>query len=117
MTTKNKNEITIHRDMTVDTPFDSSLFQTRTISEPKDKNYVFSCNLGTFTVLDRMTGSGYRDIETGWRDSDNTFWLATNGIDVRQSGAKTIGEAIQWVKDNANACIAKKIISKPNQTC
>ena len=32
------------------------------------------------------------------------FWLASGMQDVRQSGAKTLGEAIDWVKSRANTC-------------
>jgi hypothetical protein len=53
-----------------------------------------------------MTGYGYgqRDTETGYRDSDGLFWLASGCCDVRESGCKTIGEAIEWVKARANTC-------------
>lgn len=56
-------------------------------------------------MIDRMTGFGWRDVETGFRDKDGQFWLASGGLDVRYSGYKTIGEAIQWIKDRANTCI------------
>lgn len=62
-------------------------------------------NLGSLTVLDRLTGFGWRDIETGYRAPDGDFWLASGGIDVRESDAKTMQDAIDWVKSRANNCI------------
>jgi hypothetical protein len=66
--------------------------------------YALHTNLGSLTVLDRMTGFGWRDTETGFRGLDGKFWLASGGRDVRDSGAVTIGEAIEWVKKHANTC-------------
>ena len=64
-------------------------------------------NLGSITVLDRETGYGYgiRDIETGFRDKDGKFWLASGGYDVRTSGSITVHDAIEWIKKNANTCV------------
>lgn len=72
-----------------------------------DMQYALHTNLGSITVLDRMTGFGWnvRDTETGFRDQDGKFWLASGMQDVRFSGAKTIGEAIDWVKSKANTCV------------
>jgi len=63
-------------------------------------------NLGSITVLDRLTGYiGYiRDVESGYRDNDGNFWLASGNKDVLRSGCKTLGEAIEWIKENANTC-------------
>jgi len=71
----------------------------------RDIQFAFHTNLGSITVLNRMTGFGYRDIETGFRDTDGNFWLASGNYDVRKSGCKTVGEAIEWVKINANTCV------------
>jgi len=53
-----------------------------------------------FTVLDRMTGYGYRDVETGYRDADNVFWLAYGFFDIRNFTG-TYAEAIDHLKANA----------------
>lgn len=90
------------QELTLDTAFTPELLQERTLkipNHPDDKNWILWTNLGTFTVLSRMTGFGYREIESSWRDTEDTFWLAI-GYDVRKSGAKTIAEAIQYIKDN-----------------
>lgn len=71
----------------------------------KDRQWAFFSNLGSITVLDRMTGFGWRDIETGYRDPEGKFWLASGMYDVRKSGVKTIGEAIEWIKQRANNCV------------
>ena len=59
------------------------------------------------TVLDRMTGWGgsIRDVETGYTDKDGKFWLASGNFDIRRLDVKTIGEAIELIKGNANTCI------------
>lgn len=59
---------------------------------------------GRLTVLDRMTGFGYRDIETGFCDIEGKFWLASGGFDIRDHPDKTPQEAIAWVKTHANNC-------------
>jgi hypothetical protein len=62
------------------------------------------------TVLDRLTGfdGGRRDIESGYRDLDGKFWLASGGVDIREQGDITITEAIQIIKERANTCIGVK---------
>ena len=67
-------------------------------------------NIGSITVLDRMTGFsgidgfGVRDTETGYRTPEGEFYLASGNYDVRRQNFKTIGEAIVWIIDNANTC-------------
>lgn len=96
------------KDVTPEDLFSEDMFHV--VPEPKD-NYdedyqvALHTNLGSITVLDRMTGFGYRDVETGYRSPDNKFWLASGHCDVRFSGAKTFGEAIEWIKANANNCV------------
>jgi hypothetical protein len=70
-----------------------------------DVQFALHTNIGSLTVLNRMTGFGWRDTETGYRDMDKKFWLASGDYDVRDSGAETMGEAIEWVKKHANNCI------------
>jgi hypothetical protein len=74
----------------------------------EDRQWAFHSNLGSITVVDRMTGFGYRDEETGFRDNENYFWLASGHINVLYSNCKTVGEAIEWIKARANNCIAYK---------
>jgi hypothetical protein len=87
------------------TGFNPMLFHVVYNNLKDDKQFALHTNLGSFTVLDRMTGFGHRDVETGYRSKDNKFWLASGNYDVRESGVKTIGEAIEWVKTRANNCI------------
>jgi hypothetical protein len=70
-----------------------------------DTQKAFHSNLGSLTILDRMTGFGWRDIETGYRDPQGKFWLASGHCNVLRSGSRTIQEAIDWVKRNANNCV------------
>jgi len=87
-----------------DTKFDDLEFHIVEPSFEDDIQHAVHTNLGSFTVLDRLTGFGWRDIETGYRDMDGGFWLASGGFDVRESGAETMLDAIKWVKDYANNC-------------
>jgi hypothetical protein len=73
------------------------------------ENRLFTTRLtdcGRITVLDRLTGYGYeeRDVESGYRDKDGNFWLASGDCDVRTMDNFTIQQAIDWIKANANTC-------------
>ena len=59
------------------------------------------------TVLDRLTGWGYgaRDIESGYKDHDGKFWLASGNFDIRTFPKITVAEAIAKIKENANTCV------------
>jgi len=86
-----------------------SLFNIELFHKPKwqgddGENFALHTNMGSLTVCDRMTGFGYRDIESGFRDKAGNFWLASGCCDVRYSGCLTIGEAINWIKERANTC-------------
>lgn len=70
----------------------------------EDIQYALHTNLGTLTVIDRMTGFGWRDVESGYRDKDGLFWLASGRHDVRSLKGATTQEAIDFVKKNANNC-------------
>ena len=73
-----------------------------------DIQHALHTNLGSLTVVDRKTGFGWQDIETDYRAPNGEFWLASGGYDVRKSGAKTIQDAIDWVKKHANTYIGKE---------
>ena len=78
------------------------------LNREPDTQLAFHSNLGSITVLDRMTGFSFgRDIETGFRDPEGKFWLASGGVNVIESGCETIGEAIEWIKKRANNCIGE----------
>lgn len=64
--------------------------------------------VGRITVLDRMTGFGYRDIESGFKDLEGKFWLASGGFDIRSHADHgiTVSQAIEAIKTHANTCIA-----------
>lgn len=87
--------------------FDASMFHEVKDMLENATQFVLYTNLGTLTIVNRMTGFGYRDIETGFCDPEGNFWLASGMFDVRRSGSKTISEAIKWVKKNANTCVPK----------
>jgi hypothetical protein len=56
------------------------------------------------TVLKRLTGFGYWDIETGFRDVDGQFWLASGDFDIREYPDISVDEAIKKIKENSNNC-------------
>lgn len=85
-----------------DTPFRPEDFSKERVIEG-DQMFGLTTDIGRLTVLNSMTGFGWRDIESGFIDTDGKFWLASGGNDVRKSGATTLGEAIAWIKERANA--------------
>lgn len=89
------------------TLFDLEMFHVKVTNDGDDRCLVLHTNLGSITILDRLTGfsGGVRDTETGFRDQNGNFWLASGMMDVSKSSVNTIGEAIDWIKANANTCI------------
>lgn len=71
--------------------------------------WAFHSNLGSLTVIDKNRGYGNHDMETGYRDPEGKFWLASVGQDVRLSGVATVGDAIEWVKARANTCVGIQV--------
>ena len=102
----NDNNKECYKCVTQESVFDPEMFHKPEYQGPDDESFALHTNLGSLTVVDRMTGFGWRDTETGFRGTDGIFWLASGQIDVRESGCKTIGEAIEWVKSRANTCNA-----------
>jgi hypothetical protein len=82
------------------TYFDPALFEPVQNQFGTDRQWALHTDIGSLTVLDRMTGFGFRVTETGFRSPDGGWWLASGNHDVRFSGAKTLGQAIDWVKNN-----------------
>lgn len=105
----NERGIPVYSGATNETPFDLGTFHEVDMGAlaAEDQQWALHTNLGSLTVLDRMTGFGYRDVETGFRDKDGKFWLASGSYDVRHSGSKTLGDAIEWIKRNANNCVGE----------
>ena len=104
----NEKGIKCFRGVDPDTKLADLEFQNIPDQFEDDKQVALHTNLGTLTVLNRMTGFGHRDIETGYRAPDGTFWLASGMFDIRWHSDKSIAEAIKIVKENANNCIACK---------
>lgn len=72
-----------------------------------EADILYAANLETgerITVLDRMTGfgNGQRDIETGYRDTNRNFCLASGMFDIREYPELEINEAIEMIKRNSN---------------
>ncbi len=59
--------------------------------------HIAAIDNGYISVLDRMTGFGYRD-------KDGLFWLAPGNFDIREYPDYTVEEAIELIKVNANTC-------------
>jgi len=85
------------------------LWKRERLGEDNEIFRIYVNDGSAITVLDRLTGySGYvRDVETGFRDKDNRFWLASGDFDIRKFGDITIREAIDKIKKNANTCTGK----------
>jgi len=69
-----------------------------------DTLFFVHTELGRITVLDRMTGYSYgiRDIETGYRDKDGKFCLASGGFDIRRFPGLSIEEAVELIKKESD---------------
>lgn len=80
-------------------------WNSETVAEEDELLFLFIEDGSRITVLDRMTGFGFRDVETGFKDEHGAFWLASGKKDVRKSGCKTVKDAIAWIKENANQCV------------
>jgi len=99
-----------YKDVNDKSAFSVQLFHKGDYQVMGDESYALHTNLGSLTVVARMTGygNGLRDIESGFRSPDGEFWLASCDCDVRESGANNIREAINWVKERANTCVGKE---------
>ena len=74
-----------------------------------DTDTLHSCKgeFGRITILDRETGWGFneRDIETGFKDTKNKFWLVSGMFDIRDYPELAVNEAISIIKERANTCM------------
>ena len=93
-----------YRGVTFETVINGTDFHCVEVLEDQTQ-VALHTDIGSITVVDRMTGFGWRDIESGYRDIEGKFWLASGGCDVRCSGAKTMQEHVDWIKENANICV------------
>ena len=82
------------------------VFKDVPMYEPGDSQQAHHAPWGSITVVHRMTGFGWRDVETGFCDPDGVFWLATGNFDIRNFPDLSISEAIELIKESANTCIA-----------
>ena len=69
-----------------------------------DSQFAHHGEFGSITVLDRMTGYGHRDVETGFRAKDGKMWIASGNFSIRKYPKLTIRAAIQMIKEEANTC-------------
>lgn len=83
------------------------VWRKETRNDGQDEIHFATTEFGVISVLDRMTGygGGIRDVETGFRDLNNKFWLASGNFDIRHYGNESIENAIVIIKENSNTCI------------
>lgn len=75
--------------------------------EPDTLWWAYVENGDRLTVLRRTTGFSFGsvDVESGFRDAEGKFWLASGMCDVRLAPeVKTVADAIEWVKAHSNTC-------------
>jgi len=84
------------------------VFSKKIYCEGENVLYTARVDIGRITVLDRLTGYGFgiRDIETGYKDNDGTFWLASGDFDIRQYQDIPVELAVEMIKNAANTCVA-----------
>ena len=93
----------------LESEFDKKYFHEVEMYDKEDTQLACHTSyLGSITVLDRMTGFGHRDIETGYRDLHGEFWLASGNFNVLEQNCDTFGEAISLIKKRANNCVGKQ---------
>lgn len=65
---------------------------------------------GTITVVERLTGFGWWDIETGYRSPCGGFWLASGSCDIRDEldTFDTEEGMIQWVITRSGNCTGQR---------
>jgi hypothetical protein len=97
----NKNGVPEWRGVSENSPFSDDMFHDVDMSFNTDNNK----QLALYTNIGDITGFGYRDIETGYKDTDGKFWLASGDYNVIESDCKTVGDAIAWIKERANECV------------
>lgn len=104
---KSKRGDTQYKGVLLTDTFSNNMLHPFRYNPPDQTGVAFHSNLGSITVLDRLTGygGGVRDVESGYRSEEGLFWLASGGVDIRSMEGCTIGEVIQYIKDNANTCI------------
>lgn len=63
-------------------------------------------NGGSISVVERRTGFGYMDEETGYTSPCGQFWLASGHHDIRHSlhELNSEDEMAEWVMARANNC-------------
>ena len=93
-----------YRGVTRDTPFTAGMFHNPDWQPEGGEQWALHTNLGSLTVVDRVTGFGWRDVESGYRNKEGLFWLASGHVNVMYSKAGTVGEAIDYVIAMSNAC-------------
>lgn len=61
---------------------------------------------GRITVVERLTGFGWWDVETGYRSPCGQFWLASGQHDIRRALPDLDSEdaMAEWVMARANNC-------------
>lgn len=80
------------------------------VDEFEDHDTLWSAyveNDNRLTVLRRTTGFSFGsiDVESGFRDAEGKFWLASGMCDVRLAPeVETVADAIEWVKAHSNNC-------------
>ena len=75
--------------------------QVKTYCPEEDQQVALHTNLGSLTVLRRMSGFGWWDTETGFRDPQGNFWWASDNRDVRSIAPASFAAMVDWVKANA----------------
>ncbi|MGL5553417.1 MAG: hypothetical protein ACRDCV_14045 [Plesiomonas shigelloides] len=102
--------VPVYRGVTEACDFSSELFYDVDMGEWSFdiSQRAFHSNLGSITVCNRMTGFGWSDVESGFRDADGVFWLASGGFNIINECNGTVGDAIKLIKENANTCVAYK---------
>lgn len=63
---------------------------------------AFHFDLGRITVLDRMTGFGYRETETAFTPKSSALFYLAQGFDIREYPEMSLVDAVELIKEKAS---------------
>ena len=92
-----ENDLIETIDWRVTNPFEDDVLMSCKIA----RKTKYGIKLEKITVLNRMTGFGHRDVETGYTENDGRFWLASGFFDIRTLTKFTVKQALDKVVENA----------------
>lgn len=104
--TTNERGQETYKEVDLSSPFSADLLQEEgyRINEFEFNQcylWVLKTNLGDIWVQDIRSEGGSKHTESGYKSSEDEFWITEPYCDLRTSGVNTFEEVINWIKDNS----------------